>query len=68
MDTANIVITGAGIVCAMGYNLKEVAESLRRQHSGVGRMRFLQSAHQELPVGEVAMDNADMKHRLHIDP
>ena len=68
MDTANIVITGAGIVCAMGCNLKEVAESLRRQHSGVGRMRFLLSAHQELPVGEVAMDNADMKHRLHIDP
>ncbi|MGI6222408.1 MAG: beta-ketoacyl synthase N-terminal-like domain-containing protein [Prevotella sp.] len=68
MNHSHIVITGEGIVCAMGCNREEVTESLRHQRSGVGTMRFLQSAHQELPVGEVPMSNDEMKRRLHIAP
>ncbi len=64
----NIVITGEGIVSAIGLNKEEVLASLREQRSGVGEMRYLRSVHHELPVGEVKLSNDEMKVLLGIDP
>jgi 3-oxoacyl-(acyl-carrier-protein) synthase len=63
----NIVITGAGIVSAIGCSKEEVTRSLLGRRTGIGEMHFLESAHHELPVGEVKMSSADMKRRLGID-
>lgn len=60
----NIVITAEGIVSAIGNNEGEVVESLRQRRSGIGKMRYLQSVHTELPVGEVKMSSAEMKRSL----
>ena len=62
----NIVITAEGIVSAIGNNEAEVVESLRSKRSGIGEMRYLRSAHKELPVGEVKMSNEEMKASLDI--
>lgn len=61
-----IAITGEGIICSIGNDKKSVADSLRSQKSGIGEMRFLQSVHHELPVGEVKLSNEEMKSMLHI--
>jgi 3-oxoacyl-(acyl-carrier-protein) synthase len=60
----NIVITGEGILCAIGQDKQGVLRSLRAQRSGIGVMKHLQSVHQELPVGEVPLSNEDMRRLL----
>lgn len=62
----NIVVTAEGIVSAIGNSETEVVESLRSKKSGIGEMRYLQSKHKELPVGEVKMSNREMKAMLDI--
>lgn len=57
----NIVITGEGIVSAIGINKESVFESLRNKVSGIGKIKYLDTAHKELPVGEVALSNDEMK-------
>ena len=60
----NIVITGEGILCAIGLNKSEVLSSLREKRSGIGTMKYLKSIHKELPVGEVPLSNDDMRSLL----
>lgn len=62
----NIAITGEGIISAIGTHKEEVLQSLLNQKSGIKEMQFLQSVHHELPVGEVALSNEQMKERLGI--
>ena len=62
----NIAITGEGIISAIGTNKEEVLQSLLAHKSGIKEMQFLQSVHHELPVGEVALSNEQMKKRLGI--
>ena len=64
----NIAITGEGIVSAIGNNKKEVLKSLRDRKSGIGRIRYLKSIHDELPVGEVGMSNEEMRSLLGMSP
>lgn len=66
MNEMNIAITGEGIVSAIGLNKQEVLQSLLERRSGIGEMRFLQSTHHELPVGEVDLSNEQMKKLLGI--
>lgn len=62
----NIAITGEGIVSAIGLNKQEVLESLLDGKTGIGEMKYLQSVHHELPVGEVDLSNEQMKKMLGI--
>lgn len=62
----NIAITGEGIVSAIGLNKQEVLQSLQEGKSGIGEMKYLQSEHHELPVGEVDLSNEQMKEMLGI--
>lgn len=62
----NIVITGKGIVSAIGCNQDDVARSLQEGRTGIGEMHFLESVHHELPVGEVKMSDGEMKRILGI--
>ena len=66
---ARISVTGMGVICAIGNNLPSVLDSLRNGRSGIRPMKYLQSRHSELPVGEVQMSNEQMKQVLGIsDP
>ena len=52
MKKTNIVITGQGIISAIGNDKEAVLDSLRHQRTGIGTMQHLESEHKELPVGE----------------
>ena len=62
----NIVITGEGIVCAIGLDKQQVLQSLQHKQTGIGVMKYLRSTHLELPVGEVQLSNDEMRNRLGI--
>jgi len=65
-EAKGLAITGEGIVCAIGLDKASVLQSLMRKHSGVGTMRYLQSVHKDLPVGEVKMSTEEMRARVGI--
>lgn len=62
-----VVITGEGILSSIGNGKAEVLRSLVARKSGIGEVRHLQTAHHELPVGEVPYSDDEMKHLLGID-
>lgn len=59
-----ISITGAGIICAIGNDRASVLGSLRKKESGVRGVKYLETVHGELPVGEVQLSNDEMKTML----
>lgn len=63
----HISITGMGIICAIGNDKQSVCRSLQTGCSGIGEMKYLESMHKELPVGEVKMSDAQMKQLLGIE-
>lgn len=58
---SNIVITGAGVVSAIGVGKEQTLSALRAMQSGVGEVKYLATSHHELPVGEVKMSNEAMQ-------
>lgn len=61
-----VCITGAGVVSALGIGKEKTLDAFLNQRSGVGRIRFLQTAHTEFPVGEVKYSNEELRELLHI--
>jgi len=64
----NVVITGEGIVSAIGCDKASVLKSLLEGRTGIGEMKHLRSSHHELPVGEVDLSNDEMRQMLGIGP
>ena len=64
---ANVIVAGYGILCAIGNDASAVLKSLKEGQTGIGPMRYLQSSHKELPVGEVKLSNDEMKQMLGLD-
>lgn len=65
--TNSVSITGLGIICAIGNDTQSVLESLQKGESGIRPMKYLQSKHNDLPVGEVQLSNDEMKAILGIE-
>ena len=61
-----ILITGMGIVSAIGLNCDETLQALRAGKTGIDALRYLKTDHTEFPVGEVKMSTDEMAARLHI--
>ena len=55
-----IVITGAGIISAIGNNKEAVWSSLKGECCGISAPRYLETSHSQLPVGEVKMSNREL--------
>lgn len=54
-----VFITGVGMISAIGNNVQENLRQLRKQQSGLGFTRHIDTIHKDvLPVGEVAPDTA----------
>ncbi|MBR1502576.1 MAG: beta-ketoacyl-[Prevotella sp.] len=60
------MITGAGIVSAIGRDKPETLDSLTHQRTGIGKLRYLQTDHRDFPVGEVKLSDEEMKRLLGI--
>jgi 3-oxoacyl-[acyl-carrier-protein] synthase-1 len=63
---SKILISGMGIVSAIGNNVAETLLSLQQQRSGIDTVKYLKTAHTEFPVGEVKMSNEEMMRLLQI--
>jgi 3-oxoacyl-[acyl-carrier-protein] synthase-1 len=61
-----ILISGMGIVSAMGIGVGANLQALQCNRSGIAPLRYLQTAHREFPVGEVKMTNEEMISLLQI--
>lgn len=62
-----IAVTGEGIVSAIGNDKASTLQSLREQRSGIEQVKYLDTCHHELPVGEVKLSNEELKVILGID-
>ena len=61
-----IAITGIGAVSAIGLNCTQTLDALLNERSGIATMRYLNSIHTHLPVGEVPYSNAELRKLLHV--
>jgi len=58
-----IVITGAGVVSAIGCGQAETLAALRERRSGIAPVKYLETTLRDFPVGEVKLSNAEMATR-----
>lgn len=61
-----IMITGFGIVSAIGNNRAETLDALLHHRTGIAPLHYLRTDHREFPVGEVKMSDEEMKQLLGI--
>jgi 3-oxoacyl-[acyl-carrier-protein] synthase II len=57
-----IVVTGMGVISAIGENVEATAESIRIGRSGIGALKYIHSDHSDLPCGEVPFSDDEMRH------
>jgi len=55
-----ILITGMGVISALGGNVGETLAALQAKKSGIAPLRYLRTSRTEFPVGEVKMTNEEM--------
>lgn len=63
----NIVITGAGIVSAIGIGKVETAASLLQERTGIAPLHYLNCEDRHFLAGEVKLTDEEMKERLGIN-
>ena len=63
-----VVITGMGVVSALGIGAEANLSALLRGESGVRAVRYLPTEHREFPVGEVPMSGEELRQRLSLPP
>ena len=61
-----ILITGMGVVSAIGNDVAGNYDSLRKGKSGICRVQYLDTEHTEFPVGEVKLSNEELCLALNI--
>ncbi len=61
-----IVVTGLGIVSALGIGKDAHLCALKEGKSGVGKVKYLATKHTDIPVGEVKMSDDELKSFLGI--
>ena len=64
----SVLITGCGIISAIGLDSKQVLESLLANRTGIGRLKYLRTEHTEFPVGEVKLSDEEMERMMGIAP
>ncbi len=58
--TQKIVITGAGVVSAIGIGKSESLDALLNARTGIEKVRYLPTRHKEIPVGEVKLSDDEL--------
>ena len=68
MSERSVLITGCGIVSAIGQDCGQVLDSLLQVRTGVGPLKYLKTGHTEFPVGEVKLSDEEMERLMGIAP
>ncbi len=62
-----VIVSGIGIISAIGNNVAEVLDALKNSRSGIGPITSLSTVHQgHIPVGEVKKGNEQLAEFLNI--
>lgn len=61
-----VFVTGAGIISALGVGIETTLDALLKGESGIGKITHVQTEHEEFPVGEVTLSNAEMSRMLNV--
>ena len=61
-----VVITGIGVVSALGVGVEANASALKNGTSGIREARYLPTEHREFPVGEVPVSNEELLQTLNL--
>ena len=61
-----IIVSGTGIISALGNNEEENLRALLENRSGISKLQYLQTSHIDFPVGEVKMTDEEMIEILQI--
>ena len=64
----SVLITGCGIISAIGNGKSEVLDALLSNRTGIGPLKYLKTSHKEFPVGEVKMSDSEMESLMGIEP
>ncbi len=64
--TKPILITGSGVVSAIGCGKAQTLDALLNNRTGVGPLVYLKTEHKEFPVGEVKMSDDEMRKLMNI--
>lgn len=60
-NSEKILISGIGLISAIGSNVQECLEALSSGRTGIGRAQFLQTRHKdEFMLGEVKLSNEQL--------
>lgn len=59
-----VLVTGAGIISAIGVGVESTLQSLLRGKSGICPITYLDTEHEEFPVGEVKLTNEELAQKL----
>ena len=62
----SIFITALGIVSGIGVGTDKTLESLHSLYSGVGKLKYLNTVHEEIPCSEVQLSDDKIKSILNI--
>ena len=62
----DVLISGMGVVSALGNNVVETLNALQAQKSGIAHIRYLQTIHNHFPVGELQFSEDELSDVLHI--
>lgn len=60
MDTG-VLVTGLGIISAIGNGTGETLHSIQTRKSGIGRLSLFESIHANIPVAEVPFKDTDLR-------
>ena len=63
----DIFIVGMGIVTSLGVGKKQTMRSLRQEVPAVGKVGYLNTIHDSLPMGEVPYSDMQLKQMLGLD-
>jgi 3-oxoacyl-[acyl-carrier-protein] synthase-1 len=62
-----VFVTGAGIISAIGVGVDATLQSIINGKSGIGKVSYLSTEHNEIPVGEVPLSNTKMSQMLSVE-
>ena len=60
----NVVISGMGIISALGCGVEQTLRALREERSGIGPLKYLQTEHWDIPCAEVPFSDEELRERL----
>lgn len=64
----NVVISGMGIISALGCGVEQTLRALREERSGIGPLKYLQTEHRDIPCAEVPFSDEELRERLGLSP